>query len=126
MNTTIIKNFGVICLTALLAVLSFDVAAQGQGGYPKAADDYVNDFAGVLNKPDSEAIHKMFKELENKTGIEAVVVTISSINKSPGSPFTNGISLSEPSYLYASLPASHACVPERTGGAGLFLLRRAY
>jgi uncharacterized membrane protein YgcG len=81
MNTAIIKRFvGIFCLTALLSVLSFDVAAQGQGGYPKAADDYVNDFAGVLNKPDSEAIRKMFKELENKTGIEAVVVTISSIN----------------------------------------------
>ena len=93
MNTAIIKRFvGIVCLTALLAVLSFDVAAQGQGGYPKAADDYVNDFAGTLNKPDNEAIRKMFKELENKTGIEAVVVTISSINKSPGFPFTNGIS----------------------------------
>jgi uncharacterized protein len=80
MNTTIIKNFGIVFLTALLMVLSVAVIAQGQLGYPKPADDYVNDFAGILNKPDSEAIRKMFKSLEDKTGVEAVVVTINSIN----------------------------------------------
>jgi uncharacterized protein len=83
----LIRKFYIICLTVLFAVLSFDVAAQGQGGYPKPADDYVNDFAGVMSKPDSETIRKMFKELENKTGIEALVVTINSIddyNKNKG------------------------------------------
>jgi uncharacterized protein len=80
MKTATIKKAGIICLTLLLGVLSFVITAQIQAGYPKPTDDYVNDFAGVLNKPDSEAISKMFKNLENKTGIEAVVVTINSIN----------------------------------------------
>lgn len=80
MNITLIRKSRIVFLTALLAVLSVVIAAQGQSGYPKPADDYVNDFAGVLNKPDSEAIQKMFKELEKKTGIEAVVVTINSIS----------------------------------------------
>ena len=80
MKTTATKKAGIIFLTLLLWGLSSAITAQGQAGYPKPADDYVNDFAGVLNKPDSEAIRKMLKDLENKTGIEAVVVTINSVN----------------------------------------------
>jgi uncharacterized protein len=71
-------NF-VICLLMILGFLSSGLSAQGLAGYPKPTDDYVNDFAGVLNKPDSEAIRKMFKDLEYKTGIEAVAVTINSV-----------------------------------------------
>jgi len=54
--------------------------AQSLGGFPSPKDDYVNDFAGVINKPDTDAIRKMFKDLEYQTGIEAVVVTINSIS----------------------------------------------
>lgn len=54
--------------------------AQSLGGFPSPKDDYVNDFAGVINKPDTDAIRKMFKGLEYQTGIEAVVVTINSIS----------------------------------------------
>lgn len=67
-------------MAVFLGVLSSAIVARGQGGYPAAADDYLNDFAGVLNKPDSEAIRKMFKDLEYKTGVEVVAVTINSIN----------------------------------------------
>ena len=74
------KKNVIICLTLLIGFMSSVVSAQTQGVYPKPSDDYVNDFAGVLNKPDSEAIRKMFKALEDKTGVEAVVVTINSIN----------------------------------------------
>lgn len=78
MKNLSLRKTCVICLTLVLGFVSH--FAAGQGGYPKPADDYVNDFAGVLNKPDSEAIRKMFKELEQKTGVEAVAVTINSIN----------------------------------------------
>ena len=68
-----------LCLTIILGVIFSVTAAQGQGGYPPAADDYVNDYADVLSEADAEAIHKMFEDLEYQTGIEAVVVTIDSI-----------------------------------------------
>ncbi len=80
MKTCILRKTGIVCLAVLISLLSSVILAQGKGGYPAHTDDYVNDFAGVLNKPDSEAIRKMFKELEQKTGIEAVAVTINSIN----------------------------------------------
>ncbi len=54
-------------------------AALAQSGYPQPTDDYVNDFARALSEPDRQAIHKLFKDLEYQTGIEAVVVTIGSI-----------------------------------------------
>lgn len=80
MKMAAIKKSGLVSLILILGLISYFVSAQEQAGYPKPADDYVNDFAGVLNKPDSEAIQKMFKTLEKKTGIEAVVVTINSIS----------------------------------------------
>ncbi len=67
------------CIALILGVISSLPPAQGQGGYPSPTDDYINDFAGVLNQPDSEAIREMFDRLEYQTGIEAVVVTVNSI-----------------------------------------------
>jgi uncharacterized protein len=66
-------------LVALTAALLNVGVALAQSGYPQPVDDYVNDFAGALNEPDRQAIHKLFKDLEYQTGIEAVVVTIDSI-----------------------------------------------
>lgn len=57
--------------------LSID-SAQARYGYPRSKDDYINDFAGVINQSDKKAIRKRFKDLEHQTGIEAVAVTINS------------------------------------------------
>lgn len=65
-----------IMLGCLFPVIA---ASATEGGYPNHTDDYVNDFAKTLKKADYEAIHTMFKDLEDQTGIEAVVVTINSI-----------------------------------------------
>lgn len=68
-------NPAIVCCVFLSAT-----AVRGQGSYPTPSDDYVNDYAHVLNAPDAEQIRKLFKDLEYQTGIEAVVVTIPSIN----------------------------------------------
>jgi len=80
MKLSIRIKTNIFCLTTILGLLLFAMVAQGQNGYPEPTDDYVNDYAGVLNKPDAESIYKMFKDLEYQTGIEAVIVTINSIN----------------------------------------------
>src|SRR3990167_6177853 len=68
-------NMAIVCCVFLSAMV-----ARGQGSYPTPSDDYVNDYAYVLNAPDAEQIRKMLKDLEYQTGIEAVVVTIPSVN----------------------------------------------
>jgi uncharacterized membrane protein YgcG len=68
-----------IYLAVVLGAIVSMPEAQAQKGYPAHTDDYVNDFANILSQPDAEAIRKMFKDLEYQTGIEAVVVTITSI-----------------------------------------------
>lgn len=72
---TTIFYLAIICAAFLSTTI-----ARGEGGYPEPSDDYVNDYAQVLNAPDAEKIRNMFKDLEYQTGIEAVVVTIPSIN----------------------------------------------
>lgn len=56
-------------------LLLFVFTENCMAGYPEHYNDYVNDFADVINAPDVEAITQMFKNLEDQTGIEAVVVT---------------------------------------------------
>ncbi|MCK5808874.1 TPM domain-containing protein [bacterium] len=64
----------------LLAVLFLLLPLSGEIGYPTPKDDYVNDYADVLSQADADAIHKMFEDLEHQTGIEAVVITIDSMD----------------------------------------------
>ncbi|MBN1472326.1 MAG: TPM domain-containing protein [Syntrophaceae bacterium] len=73
-----IRKFGLVCIVILLTLSSGRVT-YGQNGYPPPSDDYVNDYANILSETDTESIRKMLKDLEYKTGIEAVVVTINSI-----------------------------------------------
>ncbi|HJW85651.1 MAG TPA: TPM domain-containing protein [Candidatus Brocadiaceae bacterium] len=80
MKQRLLTRAAIFYLTAICAIFSSAIIARGQGSYPEPADDYVNDFAQVLNAPDAEQIRTMFKNLEYQTGIEAVVVTIPSIN----------------------------------------------
>jgi len=49
-------------------------------GYPKHANDYINDFAEILTPTERRTIEARFKRLEYQTGIEAVVVTIGAIS----------------------------------------------
>jgi uncharacterized protein len=67
------KLFFLIIFTFSLFTLVYS-----SSNYPDYKDDYINDFAKVISKTDYDAIHNMLKDLEYKTGIELVVVTINS------------------------------------------------
>ncbi|MCD6578452.1 TPM domain-containing protein [bacterium] len=69
------KNKLFIILFIVFGIFSFLYAEN----YPNHTDDYINDFAKVLNQTDYDAVHKMLSDLEYSTGIELVVVTINSI-----------------------------------------------
>lgn len=51
------------------------------GEYPKADNPYVNDYAQLLTPEDVASIGTMFTRLRTDSGIEAVVLTISSFKK---------------------------------------------
>jgi uncharacterized protein len=80
MKVPIAGRIDVVCPVVVLGVLIGTGVVLGQGGYPSPTDDYVNDYAGVMNEQDIESVRKMFKDLERQTGIEAVAVTINSIH----------------------------------------------
>lgn len=52
--------------------------AQAKDGYPKQKDAYLNDFAGVINKEDKKEILKLFTNLEQRTKIQTIIVTMKS------------------------------------------------
>jgi uncharacterized protein len=54
-----------------------------QTGYPQPTDLYINDFAHLLSSTDAGNITKLLADLKNQHGIEATVVTISSIHDYP-------------------------------------------
>ncbi|HDQ25787.1 MAG TPA: TPM domain-containing protein [bacterium] len=51
----------------------------GFAGYPAPVDDYVNDYASMLNEADRNTIREMLSGFEKKTGVEMAVVAISSV-----------------------------------------------
>ncbi len=79
MKSNIMPKIIFFYLAVILGAILSIPEAQAQNGYPAPTDDYVNDYANILSQPDTEAIRKMFQDLEYQTGIEAVVVTVNSI-----------------------------------------------
>jgi uncharacterized protein len=79
MKFNIAPKIIIFCLTVILGVILSIPKVQAQNEYPSPTDDYVNDYANILSQPDTDAIRKMFKDLEYQTGIEALLVTIGSI-----------------------------------------------
>ncbi len=76
-KTAIINIFFVSLIFIFLPLTS----VQAQNGYPSSTDNYVNDFAKIITQPDADAIQKLFKNVRQQTGIEAVVVTVNSIRE---------------------------------------------
>ena len=66
-------------LSALLALLLAAAAAAAQSGYPDHRELEVNDFAGILSAQETERLRGLLRDLRQRTGIEATVVTIESI-----------------------------------------------
>lgn len=64
-------------LSALVITLALCVSLQASASnYPKPLDEYVNDFAGVIDEDSKSILRTRLKDLETETGIEMVVVTI--------------------------------------------------
>jgi uncharacterized membrane protein YgcG len=66
----------------IFVVLAFLVslpAAYGFSRYPLPHENYINDFANVIQPNDAQELREKLKSLEKQTGIEGTVVTINSI-----------------------------------------------
>jgi len=73
--------FGQQCagmLAGLLVLLPL-AAANGASGYPSPRENYVNDFAGVIQPEDAQMLRQKLQSLEKQTGVEGTVVTIKSM-----------------------------------------------
>lgn len=68
-----------IAVLSLLFALLLGAGAGAQSGYPHHRELEVNDFAGVLSAGEAERLRGLLRDLRQRTGIEATVVTIGSI-----------------------------------------------
>lgn len=73
-----VNKFNSFKLYVFTAIFCTILMLANASGYPRPKDDYVNDFASIIDSSYEKAIRKRFKNLEHQTGIEAVVVTIES------------------------------------------------
>src|SRR5262245_48278114 len=71
---------GISMSLAVLIMALIGFATQAQAGYPKANDLYINDIAKLLTARDAITIRTALAKLRGDTGVQAVVVTIRSIN----------------------------------------------
>ena len=65
--------------------------AQAMSYPTPTSSKYLNDYAGVVDKNSSKQIIALGNELENKTGAEAVIVTINSLEGIPIEDYANGL-----------------------------------
>ena len=65
----------------LISISIFSASATAD--YPSPQDDYLNDFAGVIQPTDRDILRKKLEALENQSGIEGTVVTINSVADYP-------------------------------------------
>lgn len=86
-RSIIFRNIPIICSLLILLVLqSGPVAAFQQFPEPTG---YVNDFAGVLSRQYEQAMENLARELEQKTGTELVVVTMTEIGGDDVTDYAN-------------------------------------
>ena len=75
-------NLFVCFLLLVISLLSFTVSADVKIPSPTTYK-YVNDYANIINKTEINSIISIGKELEDKTGAQAIVVVIDSTNNVP-------------------------------------------
>ncbi|MEK6265204.1 MAG: TPM domain-containing protein [Clostridium sp.] len=88
-----IKNFFVAMLSILLlsAIVSVNLA-NAEVKFPTAtASKYINDYVGEIDADSAQYIMSVGKELEDKTGAEAIVVVIDTLEGEPIETYANGI-----------------------------------
>ena len=79
------SNFFKIALTSLFLIfLVFSFPANASTNYPDPLPSkYLNDYTGRIDSDSTKSIVSIGKELEDKTGAQAVVVVINSTNGAP-------------------------------------------
>ncbi|WP_375294771.1 TPM domain-containing protein [Clostridium sp. CM027] len=84
--------FAVMISVFLLSQVTVINIVNAETKYPKATElKYVNDYAGVIDSKSTEYILSVGKELEAKTGAQATVVLIDSLQGEPIEAYTTGI-----------------------------------
>ncbi|WP_411955888.1 TPM domain-containing protein [Clostridium estertheticum] len=84
--------FAVMISVFLLSQVTVINIVNAETKYPKATElKYVNDYAGVIDSKSTEYILSVGKELEAKTGAQATVVVIDSLQGEPIESYTTGI-----------------------------------
>lgn len=75
-------------LVFVLLFFSFDALAKD--AFPSPTDyKYINDYVGIMDSTNSKEIISIGKELEDKTGAQAVVVIINSLDGAPIADYSN-------------------------------------
>lgn len=88
-----IKTFSVAMLSTFLlsAIVSVNLA-NAEVKFPKAtASKYINDYVGEIDADSAQYIMSVGKELEDKTGAQAIVVVIDTLEGEPIETYANGI-----------------------------------
>ncbi|MDR1709760.1 MAG: TPM domain-containing protein [Candidatus Accumulibacter sp.] len=81
--------------------------------YPDHRDDYVNDFASVLSAPDALALSASLKDIQQRTGIQLVVVTVNALADYDGG--------SLPIYRYAGNLFDRWGIGDKTRNDGILI-----
>lgn len=79
------NNFSKILVSSLFLILLFSsLIVTASEKYPTATNyKYINDYTGLIDESHTKSIISIGKELEDKTGAQAVVVVIDSTNDTP-------------------------------------------
>ena len=79
------------CLSLLVVILLFfSSSVLAEDTYPSPTKyKYLNDYVGIINSEDANKIVSLGKELEDKTGAQAVVVILNSLNGAPIDDYSN-------------------------------------
>jgi uncharacterized membrane protein YgcG len=69
-----------LCVAVIVVALLASGVVFAQAGYPPPADEYVNDYAGVMEQKHEDDLRARLADLDRRTGVEATVLTIASIH----------------------------------------------
>lgn len=90
MKTRDLKRYSSLIL--LTCVFWFSLCTQGAITYPRVTTyKYLNDYAGVVDRTNAQQIISLGSELEQKTGAQAIVVTMDTLNGYPIEDYANGL-----------------------------------
>ncbi len=86
------KTYSIMLCTLLLSsILSMNLV-NAEVKFPRAtASKYINDYVGKIDADSAQYIMSVGKELEDKTGAEAIVVVIDTLEGEPIETYANGI-----------------------------------